>query len=200
MLQIEYVFGCTKLIAMVAMIMYNVIISGINASNGLYPRFWTYQKPYSFFTNELSINNHHFDGNTARLLGIWTAMNTIFFSMQGMFSVSVTAAENRRLESEESIKIATRKIALRTITLYTLLVFSVGLNVPSDDAEIQDSAVSTIRLVTTSSPSLNSSIKLTKSQTGQSLAFHHRLYPIRHDWTAASAECILDLQRFLLRG
>ena len=162
-MQIEYVFGTTKLVAMVGMIMYNVIMSGINASNGLYPRFWTYQKPYSFFSSDLTINHHNFTGNTARLLGIWTAMNTIFFSMQGMFSVSVTAAENRRLESEESIKIATRKIALRTITLYAFLVFSVGLNVPTDDAEIQDSAVSTIRSVTAGSPFSSSSIKLTKS-------------------------------------
>lgn len=130
---------------MVVMIMYNVIISGVNASNGLYPRFFTYQKPYSFFSSEMNINNHQFYGNTARLLGIWSAMNTIFFSLQGMFSVSVTAAENRRLESEESIKIATRKIALRAITLYAFLVFAVGLNVPMDDEEIQDSAVNTIR-------------------------------------------------------
>lgn len=72
-------------------------------------------------------------------------MNTIFFSMQGMFSVSVTAAENRRLETEESIKIATRKIALRTIVLYSLLIFSVGLNVPFDDPEIQDKAINNIR-------------------------------------------------------
>ena len=144
--EIEYVFGCIKLIMMIMMIMYNVIISGIMA--GQYPdrgRFWTYQGDYSFFTDKFSVEKHNFYGSTARLLAIWTAMNTIFFSLQGMFSVSVTAAENRRLETQESIKIATRKIALRTITLYALLVFSVGLNVPFDDEEIQDSSINAIR-------------------------------------------------------
>lgn len=144
--EIEYGFGCIKLIMMVLIIMYNVIISGVMASRpGNFGRFWTYQGKYSFFTNHLTSETHNFYGSTARLIGIWTAMNTIFFSMQGMFSVSVTAAENRRLETEESIKIATRKIALRTIVLYSLLIFSVGLNVPFDDPEIQDKAINNIR-------------------------------------------------------
>lgn len=143
--EIEYAFGCIKLIMMVVMIMYNVIISSVNASRGLYPRFWTYSGKYSFFSNAVEIGHHQFFGNTARLIGMWTSMNTIFFSLQGMFSVSITAAENRRLETEESIKIATRKIALRAITLYALLVFSVGLNVPMDDPQIVDHSISTIR-------------------------------------------------------
>ena len=143
--EIEYMFGCIKIVAMVAMIMYNVIISGIIANRREHGRFWTYREPYGFFTETLKIGNHQWFGNTARLLGIWTSMNTIFFSMQGMFSVSVTAAENRRLETEESIKIATRKIALRAITLYAFLVFSVGLNVPYDDPEIKDSSTNAIR-------------------------------------------------------
>lgn len=144
--EVEYVFGCVKLIMMVLMVLYNVVVSGIMASRpGNFGRFWTYQGTYGFFTNKLTIQNHTFFGDTARLIGIWTAMNTIFFSMQGMFSVSVTAAENRRLETAESIKIATRKIALRTIVLYSLLVFSVGLNVPSDDPEIQDNSINNIR-------------------------------------------------------
>lgn len=143
--EIEYVFGCIKLIMMVVMIMFNVIISGVNANRGLYPRFWTYQKPYGFFTDTASIGKHVFHGDTARLIGLWSSMNTIFFSLQGMFSVSVTAAENRRLETEESIKIASRKIALRVITLYALLVFSVGLNVPYDDLMIKDSSNNDIR-------------------------------------------------------
>lgn len=143
--EIEYAFGCIKLVMMVTIIMYNVIVSGINAHNGVYPRFWTYQTPYGFFTSEAIVGSHVFHGNTARLIAIWSSMTTIFFSYQGMFSVSVTAAENRRLETEESIKIATRKIALRVITLYTLLVFSVGLNVPYNDDMIQDSSNNDIR-------------------------------------------------------
>lgn len=132
---------------MIVMIMFNIIISGINANDGRGGRFWTYSGNYGFFIDKMQIGAHTFYGNTARLLGIWSGMTTIFFSLQGMFSVSVTAAENRRLESEESIKIATRKIALRVITLYALLVFSVGLNVPSDEPEIIDISANSIRYV-----------------------------------------------------
>lgn len=138
--EIEYVFGTIKLCTMVLIIMFNVIISGVNANNGKYPRFWTYRDTshgkFGFFTDSWAHGSHTFNGGSGQLLGMWTAMTTFFFSLQGMFSVSITAAENRRLESEESIKIASRKIALRAITLYSLVVFSVGLNVPSNDPQI----------------------------------------------------------------
>lgn len=143
--EIEYVFGTIKICTMVLIIMFNIIISGVNANEGKFERFWTYRGKYGFFTDSFSYGNHKFDGGSARLLGMWTAMTTLFFSLQGMFSVSITAAENRRLETEESIKIATRKIALRAITLYAFCVFSVGLNVPADDELIVTTAANSIR-------------------------------------------------------
>ncbi len=76
---------------------------------------------------------------------MWSAMNTIFFSLQGFFTVSVTAAENKHVDRDETIKIATRKIALRVIILYTLVVFTTGLNVPYNDVNLQDSSISSIR-------------------------------------------------------
>ena len=68
---------------------------------------------------------------------MWSAMNTIFFSLQGFFTVSVTAAENKHVDRDETIKLASRKIALRVILLYTLIVFTVGLNVPYNDMDPQ---------------------------------------------------------------
>ena len=148
--EIEYFAGCFKIIMMVMMIMFNFIISAIKANNGSTPgHFWTWSKPYGFFTNKFHFESgdqeYTFFGDTARLLGIWSAMNTIFFSVQGFFIVNITAAENRNLETDETIKISVRKIALRVITLYAFLVFSVGLNVPYDDAMLKDSSISAIR-------------------------------------------------------
>lgn len=150
--EIEYIFGSIKLIMMVFMIMFNIVLSGVNAHrNNDWERFWTYRDPYSFFTNSYTVDSgdvqHVFNGNTGRLFAVWTAMNTVFFSVQGMFAVSVTAAENRSLETDETVKIASRKIALRVLVLYGLLVFSVGLNVPSDDLMLIDSSISSIRSV-----------------------------------------------------
>lgn len=148
--EIEYYCGCIKIVIMVLMIMLNVIINNINANSGKTPgRFWTYQKPYGFFSQEFDVANgevtHKFSGGSGKLFAMWTAMNTIFFSLQGFFVVSVTAAENCKLETDETIKLATRKIALRVITLYALLVFTVGLNVPFNDKALVDSSISSIR-------------------------------------------------------
>lgn len=83
--------------------------------------------------------------DTGHLIGMWSALNTIFFSVQGFFTVSVTAAENKHVDRDESIKLATRKIALRVILLYVLVVFTVGLNVPCNDFNLQDTSISSIR-------------------------------------------------------
>jgi yeast amino acid transporter len=62
-------------------------------------------------------------------------------SSSGFETIAITAAENKDLRTEETIKIATRKISLRIITLYTLATFTVGLNVPYTYPLIVDNAV-----------------------------------------------------------
>jgi len=68
-------------------------------------------------------------------------MTTCLFGMAGFDAVSVAAAESRDLEKDESIKLATRKIALRVILLYALATFTVGLNVPYTDPNLNVSAI-----------------------------------------------------------
>jgi amino acid transporter len=75
---------------------------------------------------------------------MWSGMTIIFFSMIGFEVVAVTAAENRDLKQEETVKIASRKIALRVILLYTLAAFSVGLNVPYTDSSLRDLTINGI--------------------------------------------------------
>jgi yeast amino acid transporter len=65
-------------------------------------------------------------------------MTTAIFGMIGVETVAITAAENKDLRSEETVKIATRKISLRLILLYTLATFTVGLNVPYTYPTISD--------------------------------------------------------------
>jgi len=57
-------------------------------------------------------------------------MTTAIFGLIGVETVAITAAENKDLRTEETVKIATRKICLRLTVLYTLATFTVGLNVP----------------------------------------------------------------------
>jgi amino acid transporter len=68
-------------------------------------------------------------------------MTTSVFGMIGIETVAITAAENKDLRTEETVKIATRKICLRLILLYTLATFTVGLNVPYTYPTIADPTV-----------------------------------------------------------
>lgn len=148
--EIEYVFGCIKIVVMVGLIMFNIVINALNVQNGRQSSaFSNYDSPYGFFSSNVTIasgsEKHTFTGGTGHLVGIWSSMTTVFFSLQSMYTVSVTAAENKDIEQDESIKLATRKISLRVILLYMLLIFTVGLNVPSTDINLQDAHISSIR-------------------------------------------------------
>jgi amino acid transporter len=149
--EVEYVFGCFKMVVITGLILFNVVINVKNVQDGRSSgRFATYEAPYGFFSNNVTIttsktDTYTYTGGGGHLLGMWSAMTTIFFSLQGFYTVSVSAAENKHLDRDESIKLATRKISLRVILLYCLLVFTVGLNVPYTDFNLRDSSISSIR-------------------------------------------------------
>ncbi|CAG8975003.1 hypothetical protein HYALB_00012135 [Hymenoscyphus albidus] len=137
--EIEYVCGCMNMVVIVSIILFNVIVSAQRTEQQGTHAFQFYQQPWGFFSNSTHTDpgarNYTFTGDTGRLIGFWSALNTILFSVQGLFTVSVTAAENKHVDRDESIKLATRKIALRVILLYALVVFTVGLNVPYNDIQ-----------------------------------------------------------------
>lgn len=148
--EIEYVFGCIKMVVITGIILFNVVISGKNVNDGRSTgRFATYQSPYGFFSSNTTVATsteiYTYTGDTGRLVGMWSALSTIFFSLQGFFTVAITAAENKHLDQDESIKLATRKISLRVILLYSLMVFTVGLNVPYNDVNLRDTSINSIR-------------------------------------------------------
>lgn len=156
--ELEYLFGSFKMVFIVGLIMFNVVISAIgngyrevNPSNS----FWTYTNPYSFWSNNMTLNSHmdeHGDlvgepiaGSEGRFLAVWTAMTAVAFSMIGFETVAITAAENKDLRTQETVKIATRKITLRILVLYTLSAFTAGLNVPYTDENLANFAANSIR-------------------------------------------------------
>jgi len=147
--EIEYVCGCIKLIVITGIILFNVALNAHNSQTQGKNAFQFYSSPYGFFSastkTDPGARTYTFTGDTGRLVGMWSAMNTIFFSLQGFFTVSVTAAENKHVDRDESIKLASRKISLRVILLYVLVVFTVGLNVPYNDLNLQDTTISSIR-------------------------------------------------------
>ncbi|KAI9893089.1 MAG: hypothetical protein M1814_000636 [Vezdaea aestivalis] len=147
--ELEYWFGCFKMTVISLLILFNVVLNAQNTAKGKQRRFEFYDSPYGFFsansTTSSPTRTYTFHGDTGRLVGMWSSLNTIFFSLMGFFTVSITAAENVHLEKNESIKLATRKISLRVMLLYSLFVFTVGLNVPYNDPGLVDNTISSIR-------------------------------------------------------
>ncbi|GFF64740.1 hypothetical protein CNMCM6069_005571 [Aspergillus lentulus] len=140
--ELEYIIGCIKItfISMltVMMLVLNVMKPRSNAyySQPLGTKYW--DSPYSFFNSDYHVKDEYgnlhrtISGGTGRLVGVWTACVRAFFSYTGMDMVTVTAAESKALADSEAMKMASRKISLRIITLYTLTILTASFLVPTD--------------------------------------------------------------------
>lgn len=157
--ELEYLFGCFKLMFIVGLIMFNIVISAMGTGrhdNEDSSSFWTYNDPYGFIADNITFNypttdgtvgdiEHTITGSSGRFVAVWTAMTAVLFSMIGFETVAITAAENKDLTKQETVKIATRKITLRILFLYTLSAFTAGLNVPYNDENLRNFATNSIR-------------------------------------------------------
>jgi amino acid transporter len=138
--RLEYVFGLIKMIFIIIMIIFNIVIQISQPVK--HGSMWTYNEPYGFASTNITLPNGTVaTGGGAQLGAVWDAMTSCLFGLIGFETIAITAAENRDLRSEETIKIGTRKIALRIILLYTLATFTVGMNVPYTYPLIQDTKV-----------------------------------------------------------
>ncbi|KAK4108134.1 amino acid transporter-like protein [Canariomyces notabilis] len=150
--ELEYVFGCFKLMFITMLIMLMFFLSIIQPRADAYyseppgTRYWN--TPYSFFNQAYSSkdeNNevkHVIEGSLGTLLGIWTTFTSVMFSYVGMDIVAATAAESRALADVEAMKMAARKINLRIVTLYSLAVLTASFVVPMDHPFINGHATS----------------------------------------------------------
>jgi yeast amino acid transporter len=141
--RVEYICGCAKIMMLVLLIMFNIII---NARQRFHDsRFWTYESPWSFSTQNMTLSNTKvLTGDLGRFTAFWTTMTTTIFSLLGMEVILFTAAENADLERTETIKLSSRKISLRIILLYALATFTVGLNVPYSDDNLRSLTINGI--------------------------------------------------------
>jgi amino acid transporter len=147
--RIEYIVGCLKIIFLVGVIMFNIII---NARKRFHTdSFWTYDTPWGFSSQNMTIIASSpenpglvFKGSLGKLCATWSAMTTTLFSLMGWEIILFTAAENYDLRRTETVKLATRKIAIRVLLLYTLAAFTVGLNVPYTDDNLRNLTINGI--------------------------------------------------------
>lgn len=135
--EVEYVFGCCKIAFICLLIFLNVIINAHSVDSQNPPHFKYYNDPYGFQSRNFTVHGHTITGGPGHLAGMWTAITTCVFGMAGFDAVAITAAESKDIEKDESVKLATRKISLRVILLYTLATFTAGLNVPYNDENLR---------------------------------------------------------------
>jgi amino acid transporter len=83
--EIEYVCGCIKMIVIIGIIFFNTVINVRNSRNNGTSPFLYYSSPWGFFSESTSTDpgsrKYIFTGDTGRLVGMWSAMNTIFFRL-----------------------------------------------------------------------------------------------------------------------
>lgn len=142
--EIEYVIGVCKMLFICMLIILNVVINTASFGTNEPGHFKYYEEPYSFQSQNFTLHGNTITGGPGHLASMWTAMTTTMFGMAGFDAVSITAAESRMLNRDESIKLATRKISLRIILLYTLATFTAGLNVPYTDPNLKAYALNSL--------------------------------------------------------
>ncbi|EAS36718.3 amino acid transporter [Coccidioides immitis RS] len=139
--QLEYIFGSIKLTFITFLILMSVVIDTMQPRSNAYydkplgTKYW--DEPYGFFNRKFPIKNedgsvHMMTGSMGSLLGMWTTLTNVIFSYIGMDIVAATAAESKALADSEAMKMATRKISLRIITLYALTMITASFTVPLD--------------------------------------------------------------------
>jgi len=123
--------------------MFNLILNARQRFHAT--RFWTYETPWGFATQNMTLRVDSdgeptlvLTGSLGQLTAFWSAMTTTIFSLMGWEMILITAPENKDLQGDETIKIASRKISIRVLVLYCLAAFTVGLNVPYSDANLRN--------------------------------------------------------------
>lgn len=131
-----YWSGWLKILFVVALIIMNVLFS---ARRKTHPTlFWTYEESLGlgFGRTNLIIPKRPdpiLNEQGGGLAAFWSAMTATVFSLVGWEVVVLTTPENGESDTEDAIKVTTRKLGLRIMLLYGFAVFAVGLNVPSND-------------------------------------------------------------------
>jgi amino acid transporter len=144
--ELEYVFGCAKMLFICGLIVFNVILSAsqLETTFSKGDHFWTWNSPYSFASKGILVNGNMVIGSGGQFAAFWTAVTKICWSLVGFETIGVTAAENRDLERWETMRLASKKLLMRISILYTLSTFAASLNVPMDDPMLVDIGSNTI--------------------------------------------------------
>ena len=129
--EVEFVFAILKILLVVGVIIMGLIIDlgGVPGQPRIGFRYWNNPGPFVEYIAS---------GSWGNFLGFWAVMNNAAYSFAGVESVSVAAAETQN--PRQNIPMACKRVFARIALFYILAVFIVGLLVPSNDPNLNDTS------------------------------------------------------------
>src|SRR3569833_227383 len=97
--QLEFIFGTTKMLFIILLIVLNI---GLHIKQPVgHAAFWTYNEPYSFASQNITLPNGEVaTGGGAQLGAMWAAIKTNHNNKKNNETIAITAHENRDLRTE----------------------------------------------------------------------------------------------------
>ncbi|CAO1632411.1 unnamed protein product [Parajaminaea phylloscopi] len=120
---LEYTLSFLKIVVLVGLLILSICINAGGTPSGDYIGF-------RYWTEGRAFRSYLVPGATGRFLGTWSAMVLALFAYTGTEICAVTAGEARN--PRKSIPRAIKSTFYRILFFYILLIFLVGLIVPSD--------------------------------------------------------------------
>ena len=129
--EVEFVFAILKILLVIGVIIMGLIIDlgGVPGRDRIGFRYWKNPGPFVEYIAP---------GNWGKFLGFWAVMNNAAYSFAGIESISVAAAETQN--PRQNIPMACKRVFARVSLFYILAVLIVGLLVPSNDPNLNDTS------------------------------------------------------------
>jgi amino acid transporter len=129
--EVEFVFAMLKIALVIGVIIMGLIIDlgGLPQQPRIGFRYWNNPGPFVEYIAA---------GSWGKFLGFWAVMNNAAYSFAGVESVSVAAAETQN--PRQNIPRACKRVFARVFLFYILAVLVVGMLVPSNDPNLNDTS------------------------------------------------------------
>ena len=168
--EVEFVFAILKILLVIGVVIMGLVIDlgGVPGQDRIGFRYWKNPGPFVEYIAS---------GNWGKFLGFWAVMNNAAYSFAGVESISVAAAETQN--PRQNIPLACKRVFARVSLFYVLAVFIVGLLVPSNDPNLNDSSgtasqspfvIAAARAGITAVPSIINAVVLTSAWSASNQA------------------------------
>ncbi len=129
--EVEFSFALLKISLVVGVIIMGLVIDlgGVPGQPRIGFQYWNHPGPFV---------EHIASGSWGRFLGFWSVMTKAAYSFAGVESVSVAAAETK--SPRQNIPKACKRVFARVALFYVLSVLIVGMLVPSNDPNLDDTS------------------------------------------------------------